>query len=85
MGIVDEEDIQLNLQRCKIESAPHGKVPVFMDGRYRWVDVIVLGFEDSKYKVQLMSNDKIKLVGQLSIKFRWQDDDVQRKRLDNCR
>jgi len=66
---------------------PHGASPVFVEGRYVWEDVELLGYNDrlKRYRVRVMVSGLEKEVHRLSLRFLDEDSSLFEERVRNSR
>ncbi len=74
------------VERYRGDSNAHGKSPVYVDGKYQWVDIQVLGYDPTsdRFEIRTMAG-MTKQVNRLSILFRDEDMDKFRSRLKICK
>lgn len=75
------------VQRYKDDPKAHAKSPLYVEGRYQWVDVQVLAYDrpSDRYQIRTCAGGLSKWVNRLSVLFRDEDMDKFRSRLKICK
>lgn len=75
------------LKRCKGQPLPHAKSPIYVNKRYLWAGVEILGWnhELQKFIVKILINGNQKLVSRLSLMFLNEDHAKFMERVQVCK